>query len=103
AQRFRTVLGRTDFQISSRLSGFVRYGYFYTPSKFNTSGGLIARSAGNNFDDRQDSTTFQLTAVAGARGLNEFRFGDLRRKFFRPPGSGKLGPVLSISNVPPLA
>jgi carboxypeptidase family protein/TonB-dependent receptor-like protein len=99
AQRFRTFLGRADFQINPRLSGFVRYDYFFTPSKFNTSGGLIVRSAGNNFDDRQDSTTFQLTAVAGARGLNEFRFGDLRRKFFRPPVSGRLGPVISILNV----
>jgi hypothetical protein len=99
AQRFRTALGRVDFRANERNFGFVRYGSFYTPSRFNTSGGLTIKSASNNFDDRQDSATAQWTTVVGSGLLNEFRFGDLRRKFFRPPVSGAVGPVVTIQNV----
>lgn len=99
AQRFQTYTGRVDFQLSARHSGFGRYVHFYTPSKFNTSGGLLQRSAGNNFDDRQSSGVVQLTSVFTPNTVNEFRFGDLWREFFRPPVSGVLGPVVQITGV----
>jgi outer membrane receptor protein involved in Fe transport len=99
AQRFRTYLGRIDYNLSARLFGFARYGYFYTPSKFNTSGGLLAQSAGNHFDDRQGSGVVQLTALLSPSIVNEFRFGDLFRRFWRPPVSGVVGPVTMITGV----
>lgn len=99
AQRFRTYLGRVDYVLDPRHSGFVRYGYFYTPSKFNTSGGLTVRSAGNHFNDRQGSGVAQLTSLLSSRLVNEFRFGDLFRRFWRPPVSGVVGPVITISGV----
>jgi hypothetical protein len=88
-----------DFRANDRNFGFVRYNYFFTPSKFNTSGGLLVKSAGNNFDDRQDSTAAQWTTMATPMVVNEFRFGDLRREFYRPPVSGTLGPVVQITGV----
>lgn len=99
AQRFRTSLGRLDFVLSPRHFGFVRYGYFYTPSKFNTSGGLLVRSAGNHFDDRQGSGVIQLSSLLSSRVVNELRVGDLFRRFWRPPVSGALGPVVVITGV----
>ena len=99
AQRFQTYTGRVDFQINAHHSGFGRYVHFYTPSKFNTSGGLLQRSAGNNFDDRQSSGVIQLTSVVSSNIVNEFRFGDLWREFFRPPVSGVVGPVVQITGV----
>jgi hypothetical protein len=99
AQRFQTYTGRVDFQIDARHSGFGRYVHFYTPSKFNTSGGLLQRSAGNNFNDRQSSGVVQLTSVFSANTVNEFRFGDLWREFYRPPVSGVIGPVVQITGV----
>jgi len=99
AQRFRTYLSRLDYNLNPRNFGFVRYGYFYTPSRFNTSGGLLAKSAGNHFDDRQGSGVVQLTSLLSPSVVNEFRFGDLFRRFWRPPVSGVVGPVTSITGV----
>lgn len=99
AQRFQTYLGRLDYQINSKNSMYFRYSNFYTPSRFNTSGGTTPRSAGNNFEDRNDTVAFQWTSVLNSRAVNEFRSGFLRREFTRPPVSGVVGPVVSISGV----
>jgi hypothetical protein len=99
AQRFQTYLGRLDYQFNSRNSVYVRYSNFVTPSKFNTSGGLSPRSAGNNFDDRNDTFASQWASVISPKLVNEARFGFLRREFTRPPVSGAVGPVISISGV----
>ena len=99
AQRFQTYLGRLDYQFSSNNSVYVRYSNFVTPSKFNTSGGLSPRSASNNFDDRNDTFASQVASVIGPALVNEARFGFLRREFTRPPSSGVVGPVISISGV----
>jgi len=99
AQRFRTYLARMDYNLAPRNFGFVRYGYFYTPSRFNTSGGLLAKSAGNDFNDRQGSGVAQLTSILSPSVVNEFRFGDLFRRFWRPPVSGVVGPVTNITGV----
>lgn len=99
AQRFRTYLGRLDYVLNPRHYGFVRYGYFYTPSRFNTSGGLMPLSASNNFNDRQGTGVFQLSSLLAPNVVNEFRFGDLFRRFWRPPVSGVIGPVATITGV----
>src|SRR5215831_16729361 len=99
AQRFQTYLGRLDYQFNPANSVYVRYSNFVTPSKFNTSGGLSPRSASNNFDDRNDTFASQLASVLSPSIVNEARFGFLRREFTRPPVSGVVGPVISISGV----
>ena len=99
AQRFQTYLGRVDYQINDRNSVYARYSNFITPSKFNTSGGTTPRSAGNNFDDRNDTFAAQWTTILSPAAVNEFRVGFLRREFTRPPVSGTVGPVVAISGV----
>ena len=99
AQRFQTYLGRLDYQVNAKNSFTVRYSNFVTPSKFNTSGGLTPKSAGNNFDDRNDTGATQWTSILSPNTVNEFRFGALQREFTRPPVSGVVSPVISISGV----
>jgi hypothetical protein len=98
-QRFQTFLGRVDYQINDRNSVYVRYNSYWDPSKYNTSGGLLVTSADNNFDDRNITWASQWTSILSASTVNEFRFGSLEREFFRPPVSGTLVPVISISGV----
>jgi outer membrane receptor protein involved in Fe transport len=98
-QRFQTYLGRVDFNINERNTVFIRYNNFYTPSKFNTSGGLTARSAGNNFTDRMDTLGSQWTRILGDRAVNELRIGGIQREFTRPPVNGAVGPVIAITGV----
>jgi hypothetical protein len=99
AQRFQTWLGRLDYQIHSRHSGFLRYGFFRTPSRYNTSGGLMPLSASNDFRDRQGTGVFQLVSTLSPAWLNELRYGDSFRRFVRPPVSGVIGPVANITGV----
>src|SRR5262249_32786539 len=56
-------------------------------------------SADNNFDDRNITFASQWTSILSPSAVNEFRFGSLEREFFRPPVSGKIAPVISISGV----
>ena len=98
-QRFQTYLGRLDYQLDPNNNFSVRYSNFVTPSQYNTSGGLLTKSSGNNFDDRNDTFASQWTSILSAGAVNELRFGFLRREFTRPPVSGVIGPVIIISGV----
>ncbi len=98
-QRFRTYLGRLDYQLNQNNNFYVRYSEFFTPSQYNTSGGQMPKSAGNNFTDRDDTFASQWTSILSPDTINELRFGLLRREFTRPPVSGVIGPVISISGV----
>ena len=96
-QRFQSYLGRIDYQVNPNNNFYFRYSEFMTPSKYNTSGGLMPKSAGNNFNDRNDTASSQWTSVITPRALNELRFGFLRREFTRPPVDGVIGPIVAIS------
>jgi hypothetical protein len=100
-QRFQTYLGRMDYRINDRNFGFVRYDFFITHSTSNSNaGGLNTRSFANNFDDRQQSIAAQWTSLVSPRAVNELRFGDELRDFFRPPVSADPnGPSIMISGV----
>jgi len=98
-QRFQTYLGRFDLQLDPRNSVYLRYSLFRTPSKFNTSGGLMPKSASNNFNDKNQTFASQWTTILSGMTVNEFRFGGLQRKFSRPPVSGTVGPVTTITGV----
>ncbi len=98
-QRFQSYLGRLDYQLNQNNNFYFRYSEFQTPSQFNTSGGLLTQSASNNFNDRNDTASSQWTRIINPDLVNELRFGFLRRVFTRPPVSGIIGPVITISGV----
>ncbi len=98
-QRFQSYLGRLDYQLNQKNDFYFRYSEFQTPSEYNTSGGLLAISAGNNFNDRNDTAAAQWTRIFTPNTINEVRFGFLRRQFNRPPVNGLIGPAINISSV----
>jgi hypothetical protein len=98
-QRFQSYLGRLDYQLSEKNNFYFRYSEFMTPSQYNTSGGLLTKSASNNFNDRNDTASSQWTNIISPNLVNELRFGFLRREFTRPPVSGTIGPIILINGV----
>ena len=96
-QRFQSYLGRLDYQLNPRNNFYLRYSEFMTPSQYNTSGGQLVKSAGNNFDDRNDTASSQWSSIITPDTVNELRFGFLRREFTRPPVNGIVGPVILIT------
>ena len=92
-------VGRTDFQLDQKTSGFLRLNYFGIPAAYNTQFASQPISTNNNFYDRDVSGEFQLTTALNARTLNEFRFSDARRHNRNTPVSGKLAPVYAITGV----
>ena len=59
----------------------------------------MPNSAGNNFDDRNDTFASEWTSIVTPSAINELRFGLLRREFTRPPVNGVVGPIIAISGV----
>ncbi len=98
-QRFQSYLGRVDYQHDPANNFYFRYSEFQTPSEYNTSGGLLELSAGNNFNDFDQTACAQWSKIVSPHALNELRFGYLQRIFSRPPVSGQIGPVINISGV----
>src|SRR5947209_1139361 len=66
-QRFQSYLGRLDYQLNQNNNFYFRYSEFQTPSKYNTSGGLLQLSAGNNFNDFDQTASAQWTSILSPR------------------------------------
>ncbi len=98
-QRFQSYLGRVDYQHDPNNNFYFRYSEFQTPSRYNTSGGLLELTAGNNFNDFDHTASAQWTRIVSPRAVNELRFGYLQRIFSRPPVSGSIDPIVVISGV----
>jgi len=98
-QRFQSYLARLDYQLNPNNNFYLRGSLYKTPSQYNTSGGLIEDTAGNDFNDHDSTAAAQWTHIFSPRMLNDVRYGFLRRIFDRPPVSGVVGPVISISGV----
>ena len=98
-QRFQSYLGRLDYQHDPNNTFYFRYSEFQTPSKYNTSGGLLELTAGNNFNDFDQTASTQWSSILSPHSLNELRFGYLQRTFSRPPVNGVIGPIVIISGV----
>ncbi len=98
-QRFQSYLGRVDYQLDPNNNFYFRYSEYQTPSKYNTSGGLLELTAGNNFNDFDQTGSTQWSSIVSPHALNELRFGYLQRVFSRPPVSGDINPIILISGV----
>ena len=98
-QRFQSYLGRVDYQKDANNNFYFRYSEFQTPSKYNTSGGLLELTAGNNFNDFDQTASAQWSSIITPHAVNELRFGYLQRVFNRPPVSGSIDPIVAISGV----
>lgn len=97
--KYKMWLARTDFQLSSKNSGFVRVDYFGVPIAYNGAGAQSPLNADNNYYDQDISGVGQFQTIFSSHAVNEFRFADNRRLNYSKPVNGVIGAVYSITGV----
>ena len=102
-ETYRTVVGKLDYSLNEKNSGFVRFVRF-TNHQPNTASGLSISDRGSHTIDHQNGGGAQLATVLSPRLLNEVRFGTIQRDTgsFPLPNScsnGVLTNITSIANI----
>ncbi len=77
-ETFHTIMGKVNFLLNAKNSGFVRYSRF-TNDQPNGGGGLSTVNRGVDFKDRMNGGAVQLASTLTPSLSNEFRFGINRR------------------------
>jgi hypothetical protein len=77
-ETYRTIVGKVNFRLNDRNSGYVRYNRFTNYQPGNASG-LTITDRGNNFNDHMNGGGVQLATVLTSNLLNELRGGVIRR------------------------
>ncbi len=100
-ETYRTLVGKVDYTLNAKNSGYVRYARF-TNHQPNNDGGLGIVDRGSRTLDHQNSGGVQLATVLSSNLLNELRFGTIQRDTAAYPvvNSSPAGDVLiNISSV----
>ncbi len=100
-ETYRTLVGKVDYTLNSKNSGYVRYARF-TNHQPNTDSGLSIVDRGSRYLDHQNGGGVQLATVLSGNLLNELRFGTIQRDTADYPvvNSSPAGDVLiNISSV----
>lgn len=79
SERYPTPSVRVDTKLNEKNNMFVRWTSFSNEEPNNNGGGYIPAGTYTFFHDRMQGGEAQLTTLASARLLNEFRFGVTRR------------------------
>lgn len=77
-ETYRTLVGKVDYQLNAKNSGFVQFVRFTNHQPYSTSG-LSAQQRGLNYEDHQNGGGVQLATVLTPMLLNELRFGTIQR------------------------
>ena len=77
-ETYRTLVGKVDFNLNAKNSGYVRYARF-TNQQPNNASGLSIVDRGSHYTDHQNGGGVQLATVLSDRLLNELRFGVIQR------------------------
>jgi hypothetical protein len=77
-ETYRTLVGKLDFNLNSKNSGYVRYARF-TNQQPNNASGLSIVDRGSHYVDHQNGGGVQLATILSDRLLNELRFGVIQR------------------------
>jgi hypothetical protein len=103
-ETYRTLVGKVDYTINSKNSGYIRYARFTNHQPNNDSGlGIVDR--GSRYEDHQNGGGVQLATVLTSKLLNEVRFGTIQRDTgdFPVVNSSPAGNVLiniaSVANI----
>jgi Carboxypeptidase regulatory-like domain len=100
-ETYRTLVGKVDYTLNAKNSGYVRFARFTNHQPNNDSGlGIIDR--GSRYEDHQNGGGVQLATVLSSNLLNELRFGTIQRDTgdFPVVNSSQAGSVLiNISSV----
>lgn len=94
-ETYRTLVGKVDYQLNAKNSGFVQFVRFTNHQPYTTSG-LSAQQRGLNYEDHQNGGGVQLATVLTPTLLNELRFGTIQRDTGNHPIPGCTGAVGSV-------
>jgi hypothetical protein len=100
-ETYRTLVGKVDYKLNEKNTGYVRYARF-TNNQPNNDAGLGIVDRGSRFLDHQNTGGLQLVTVLSNNLLNEFRLGGAQRDTGNFPvvSSSPAGSVLiNISGV----
>jgi len=100
-ETYRTIVGKVDYTLNQKNSGYVRFARF-TNHQPNNDGGLGIVDRGSRYTDHQNGGGVQLATVLSNNLLNELRFGVIQRDTgdFPVVNSSPAGNVLiNISSV----
>jgi hypothetical protein len=100
-ETYRTLVGKVDYTLNAKNSGYVRFARFTNHQPNNDSGlGIVDR--GSRYQDHQNGGGVQLATILSSNLLNELRFGTIQRDTGNFPvvDSSPAGSVLiNISSV----
>jgi hypothetical protein len=77
-ETYDTYVGKLNYRINDKNSGYVRYARF-TNHQPNNASGLTIPDRGVNFDDHMNGGGVQLATAFSANLLNELRYGAIQR------------------------
>lgn len=102
-ETYRTIVGKLDYTLNEKNSGFVRFVRF-TNHQPNTASGLSIVDLGSHTIDHQNGGGAQLATILSPRLLNEVRFGTIQRDTGSFPvvnncSSGVLTNITSVANI----
>jgi hypothetical protein len=103
-ETYRTIVGKVDYTLDAKNSGFVQFVRF-TNHQPNNDSGLSIVDRGSRYLDHQNGGGVQLATVLSPTLLNEVRFGTIQRDTADYPvvGSSPAGDVLinitSVANI----
>lgn len=100
-ETYRTIVGKVDYTLNQKNSGYVRFARF-TNHQPNNDSGLSIVDRGSRYTDHQNGGGIQLATVISNNLLNELRFGVIQRDTgdFPVVNSSPAGSVLiNISSV----
>ena len=103
-ETYRTLVGKVDYTLNSKNSGYVRFARF-TNHQPNNDSGLSIVDRGSRYLDHQNGGGIQLATVLSSNLLNELRIGGIQRDTADYPvvSSSSAGDVLinitSVANI----
>jgi hypothetical protein len=103
-ETYRTLVGKVDYKLNDKNTGYVRYARF-TNHQPNNDGGLSIVDRGSRYLDHQNGGGIQLATVLSNSMLNELRVGTIQRDTADYPvvNSSPAGSVLinitSVANI----
>ena len=103
-ETYRTLVGKVDYKLNEKNSGYVRYARF-TNHQPNNDSGLSIVDRGSRYLDHQNGGGIQFATILSNSMLNELRLGTIQRDTANYPvvGSSPAGSVLinitSVANI----
>src|SRR6516225_8420176 len=96
-ETYDTYVGKGNYRINDRNSGYVRYARF-TNHQPNNASGLTIPDRGVNFDDHMNGGGIQLATAYSPSLLNEVRYGAIQRTQANAP-VGSPNPYTAAVNI----